>query len=80
MQYLWSMALGLTLVGCMPQEMTEEEELNRARAEKNKHPEQWRKLEKITPAEATQQQRKNLEEESVHNRRMIAIHSRYRSG
>lgn len=80
MKYLWGTLLGLLLAGCMPQEMTEEEELARARAEKAKHPEQWHKPRKISQVEATQQQRKWRDEGSEHNQRMITIHSRYRSG
>lgn len=78
MKNLWGIVF--VFVGCMPQEMTQEEELVRARAEKDKHPEQWRKLEKITPAEATQHQRKCLKNEIAHNKEMIEIESEYRCG
>ena len=80
MRNRWSLALGFLLIGCMPEQMTAEDELSRARAAKAKHPERWKKLEKISAAEATKQERKRLEDESAHNQRMIAIQSGYRCG
>lgn len=80
MKYLWGTLLGLILAGCTPQEMTEEEELARARAEKAKHPEQWHKPRKLTQTEATQQQREWLEIESEHLARRKAIHAKHRCG
>lgn len=65
------------LVGCMPQEMSEEEELARARVEKDKHPEQWHKPRKLTQAEATQQQRKWLEMDTDHLQKSNSILSKY---
>ncbi len=76
----WILGLGFLLIGCMPEQTTEEDELTRARAEKAKHPERWKKLEKITPAEATRQERKRLENESEHLEKMIAIRSKYKHG
>lgn len=64
-------------MGCMPQEMTAEEELSCARAQKTKHPEQWQALKKLTPAEATQQQRKLMEMEDKFRQQRIATLSKY---
>lgn len=75
MKNLWGIVF--FFVGCMPQEMTQEEELVRARAEKDKHPEQWRKLEKITPTEATAQQRKLMEMEDEFRQQRIKTLSKH---
>lgn len=72
-----TIALGLTLAGCMPQEMTAEEELAHVRAEKAKHPERWQTLKKLTPSEATQQQRKWLKIEDEFRQQRIATLSKY---
>jgi hypothetical protein len=77
MKYLWSLALGLTFVGCMPQEMTSEEELSRPRAQKTKNPEQWHKPRKLTSAEANQQHRKLMEMEDEFRQQRITTLSRY---
>lgn len=77
MKHLWGVVLGLMLAGCMPQEITAEEELAHARAEKDKHPEQWHKPRKLTQAEATQQQRKLMELEDEFRQQRIKTLSKY---
>ena len=73
----WSLALGFLLISCMPEQMPAEDELSCARAEKAKHPERWKKLEKITAAEATTQQRKLMAMEDEFRQQRIATLSRY---
>ena len=81
MNHLWGTVLGIVVVvGCVPSSMTEEEELARARAEKAKHPQQWRTPQKLTPAETTQQQRRWLEAEDEDLEKMIVIRSKYKHG
>ena len=79
MKHLRNLVVYAVFAGCLPKNITPEDELAHARAEKAKHPEQWTKPKKLTPAKARAQEMKWLRKNREHDGKIIAIESEYRA-